>query len=163
VWDASDRHKVRQTRDQIVNDKIRRRAPAKFAALWLYRVYPAFELRLSLSSGFIDTISHKVTVPGYHFARCFARDRQQADYSNSEVSCSAGLPSGRTIRFPVTLSFIPKLWSSSSFMRLWNAVVAINVERYLNLDQINLHTFANVWLFYFNFTRHKPSLTKNQL
>lgn len=94
---------------RLLMTKVRRRAPAKFAVLWLYRVYPEFELHLSLSSGFIDTISHKVTVPGHHFARCFARDRQRADYSNSEVSCSAGLSSGRTIRFPVALSFIPKL------------------------------------------------------
>jgi len=45
------------------------RTPAKFAARRSHRVYPAFELRLSLTPGFIDAISRKVTALGYRFAR----------------------------------------------------------------------------------------------
>jgi len=96
------------------------RIPAKFAARQSHRVYPAFELRLSLTPGFNDAISRKVTALGYHFARCFARDRQTGRLLEWYHIRSAGLLDERiecTIRFLVALAFIPKLYIIRFFFR----------------------------------------------
>lgn len=97
VWNASGHHKVRRIRDQIANDKKSGSTHARNSLPTGHITYilrPSYVYRQprGLSTRFRARLLH----PGIISHDVSLEIGKRADYSSSEVSCSARLPNRRT-------------------------------------------------------------------